>query len=111
MLRASGGDGEDVVDDEILDELSASNSTLTLRQLKKSPSCAALINLALDYVLGHIILQYRFPSPDGLKEAASECLSEAQTQYPRLHPEVPLDPFFGNRYNFTVTSNRSDVYL
>lgn len=84
--------------------------TITLRQYKKSERWKAFLSLAQDLILGHILLECAFPSPDDLKTAIGECIGEALSIYPRLHPDFPLDYRNGNFFLSRCILNDFDIH-
>ena len=105
-----GGNFEGVATTEPASPLPGSSSRMTLRQYKKIFEWKALIGLAQDYLLGQILLDNAFPSCKYLRHLTAECLSEAQSEYPRLYPNFPLDSGLGIYFNSIKTSNNSHIY-
>ena len=109
LQNPPGGNCEGVAMTEPASSLPGSSSKIKLRDYKKIFEWKALIGLAQDYLLGYILLHNAFPSPGYLKSIATECLSEAQSEFPRLYPEFPLDSGLGNYFNSIETSNFSHL--
>ena len=49
------------------------------------------LNIARDYLLGQLLLDYGFPLKDDLDGQARECFTEAISFYPDKYPNSPLD--------------------
>lgn len=94
------GDGEDVD----ISSLPDSSTATTLRDYKKHPEWKPVIELAQDYVLGHILLEHGFPQPAELKTIAGECVGEARSVHPSLNPDSQLGHGFGNWHDFIAPS-------